>query len=87
MAVLAHPGRLDSFAMLEDLVEAGLDGLEVNHPAHASHHKDLIRICGDRYELLLTGGSDFHGDYSEVSIALGRYLCPPRTVRHIIGQK
>ena len=68
-------------------MDAGLDGLEVNHPAHTSHHKHLIRTYGDRYELFLTGGSDFHGDYSEVPIALGRYLCPPRTVRLIIGQK
>jgi len=80
-AVLAHPGQLDSFALIDSLVSAGLDGIEINHQAHTRAHKALIRHYRDRYDLLLTGGSDFHGAFGEVSVALGQYLCPPSSVR------
>jgi predicted metal-dependent phosphoesterase TrpH len=83
-AVLAHPGQLDSFALLDDLVGAGLDGVEINHPAHTRAHKDFIRSLQRRYSLFLTGGSDFHGAYGEAPLMLGQYLCPPSGLGRLI---
>jgi predicted metal-dependent phosphoesterase TrpH len=34
LAVLAHPGRLHDESVIAELVEAGLDGLEVFYPSH-----------------------------------------------------
>lgn len=62
LAVLAHPPVYDSFDLLEELAEKGLlDGVEVAHPAiHGDMGKQLEELA-DRYGLLKTGGSDFHG--------------------------
>lgn len=62
--VWAHPylfGGGSVEEVLPELVEAGLMGLEVYHPNHRrSQQKRLLELC-DRYNLLVTGGSDYHG--------------------------
>jgi hypothetical protein len=44
------------------LVAAGLDGLEVQHPSHTPNQRRRLRRLAAEYELVATGGSDFHGD-------------------------
>lgn len=62
--VWAHPYLFRGGSVeqtLPELVEAGLKGLEVYHPGHsASDIRRLESFC-DRYGLLKTGGSDYHG--------------------------
>ncbi len=36
--MLAHPGQMDNFSAIEEMVKVGLDGIEVYHP---SHNKEL----------------------------------------------
>lgn len=61
IAVLAHPGQLDSFDILPELVAHGLDGIEVYHFDHTP--EDIIKAmeCARDYHLLIFGGSDYHG--------------------------
>lgn len=67
LAILAHP-YLYGFKehkvkkMLEDLKEAGLDGLEAYHSSANQGQINLLREYGKRYHLLISGGSDFHGN-------------------------
>lgn len=63
MAVAAHPSKSSCLPVIEDLVKTGLDGLEINHPDHNESEQQMIRQLADRYNLILTGGSDFHGRY------------------------
>lgn len=66
--VWAHPylfrgGTVET--VLPELVEAGLMGIEVYHPNHSpSDERKLEDLC-DRYNLLMTGGSDYHGPSEE----------------------
>ncbi|MEM9162568.1 MAG: PHP domain-containing protein [Cyanobacteria bacterium P01_F01_bin.4] len=47
--------------VLPELVEAGLMGVEVYHPNHSpSDRRHLEDLCA-QYDLLMTGGSDYHG--------------------------
>jgi len=75
--VLAHPMRITrDKAVLETLIShlkaCGLMGLEVYHPsASRSEAKWLQRIARDQ-SLLVTGGSDFHGERGMHS-GLGEY--------------
>lgn len=80
IAVLAHPGQLDSFDLIPDLVLNGLDGLEINHPSHSD--EDMVKIMefSEIYGLILTGGSDFHGVYSEGNATVGDVECPIETL-------
>lgn len=74
-AVLAHPYQLNfSDEKLEETVarlkEAGLDGLECYYPKHTQemvgHYLDLAK----KYQLHISGGSDFHGERVKPDIAL-----------------
>jgi predicted metal-dependent phosphoesterase TrpH len=77
VAVLAHPVQLraENDAQLErtvkDLVDLGLEGIEV---IHSDHDEAMVEKCShlaDRFGLLKTGGSDFHGS-NKKDIQLGR---------------
>lgn len=71
VGVLAHPGHWTPGACIRRLVEAGLDGIEVVHPAHdASLRKYYERLARGR-GLLETGGSDYHGGTPEEEEHLG----------------
>jgi predicted metal-dependent phosphoesterase TrpH len=62
--VWAHPYLFrggDVEVVLQELIAAGLMGVEVYHPSHTpSETKKLETFCA-QYGLLMTGGSDYHG--------------------------
>jgi predicted metal-dependent phosphoesterase TrpH len=61
LAVMAHPGLNRTDEIIPELVEAGLDGLEVFHTKHtASQAGHYVRLAKE-FNLLVTGGSDCHG--------------------------
>lgn len=63
--VLAHPGETDSFDILPDLVERGLRGIEVVHPSHGPEDREKAKALAQKYKLIETGGSDYHGDFGK----------------------
>jgi predicted metal-dependent phosphoesterase TrpH len=72
VASLAHPGRVrDVDSIIGDLVDAGLGCIEAYHSSHdeaaQSHFLDVAR----RFELGVTGGSDFHGDGTRLAECFG----------------
>lgn len=75
--VVAHPGA-DGKAYLHKLVSMGLRGVEVYHPDHNPELTRYYRHQAARYDLLITGGSDFHGDSSYRRGQLGGITLPYR---------
>ena len=61
VSVIAHPGPLMPDRIIEELVEAGLRGIEVWHPQHNSATVRRYRALAQKFGLVETGGSDFHG--------------------------
>lgn len=61
---LAHPGQTRVDGRIEDYARAGLDALEIYHPDHNAESTGRYREIAARLHLLVTGGSDFHGDAS-----------------------
>lgn len=65
--VLAHPYslKLDDPEILghtlRNLVDLGLQGIEVYYPEHTREQTDLYRHLAARFDLAVTGGTDFHG--------------------------
>jgi predicted metal-dependent phosphoesterase TrpH len=59
VAVLAHPGRLRTPALIDELAEE-LDGLEVFYPKHDAEEVASFRASAKRYGLAMTAGADFH---------------------------
>ena len=74
LAVLAHPGQQQNFWLIPKLVDAGLDGLELNHHRHSDTDRKIIREYAGRYSLFLTGGSDYHGRYEPLPFGIGDFL-------------
>ncbi|MBI2188243.1 MAG: PHP domain-containing protein [Acidobacteria bacterium] len=62
LASLAHPGKLRREPPIAPLVEAGLDAIEVFHPDHDAALVERYVGMARQFGLLMTGGSDFHGD-------------------------
>ncbi|MBN2017036.1 MAG: PHP domain-containing protein [Candidatus Cloacimonetes bacterium] len=61
IAILAHPGVIKNDFIIADLVDFGLDGLEVFYPLHSQYQRQNYIELAERYGLLMTGGSDYHG--------------------------
>lgn len=67
VVVLAHPRRLgldetQMYALLEELISYGLDGVEAYHPSASRTDARSLADYARRHGLLVTGGSDYHGD-------------------------
>jgi len=60
LPVLAHPGRLKDDAIIDELIEHGLGGLEVFYPTHNASQTAMFRERAGRNGLVMTAGSDFH---------------------------
>ena len=61
VAVLAHPGLNRTDEVIPGMVEAGLDGIECFHTKHSTATAERYLEIADRYQLMVTGGSDCHG--------------------------
>jgi hypothetical protein len=73
LACLAHPGQNLTEPIILDVIKAGVDGIEVVHPKHTYSQREFYRQLAKTYNLLETGGSDFHGGRKEDE-KLGDYL-------------
>lgn len=82
LPVLAHPIQLryQNDAQLErvvkDLLDMGLAGIEVIHSDHDGHMVEQYTALADRFGLIKTGGSDFHGANKKIDLgnAAGRRI-------------
>ena len=79
IAVLAHPCRLELsdmalHALVEELVSYGLRGVEVYHPSASPSAIVQLLSIAKHYDLLVTGGSDCHGEWNKRKI--GEYPSP-----------
>ncbi|MET4588973.1 PHP domain-containing protein [Arthrobacter sp. 754] len=64
--VFAHPvasarGRIVGERTYLDMIDAGLAGLEINHRDNPAEGRAFLHKLAERYGLLITGSSDYHG--------------------------
>jgi len=79
VAVLAHPNtlNLNGYSELENLIvrliEGGLKGIEVFYPEHSTLEVAQYKTLAERYGLVMTGGTDYHGiEKNGLDIGVGR---------------
>jgi predicted metal-dependent phosphoesterase TrpH len=73
VSVFAHPraekrGRIVTDDLIAELAEAGLHGIEVDHPDHEPAAREHLRRLATELGLLTTGSSDFHGTHKTARI-------------------
>ena len=85
VAVMAHPVYYNSLDLLEELAQKGkLDGVEVYHyTADEEQQKKLLDIAA-RYDLIVTGGSDFHGLYNAKPTHIGSNVTDKENIDRIL---
>ena len=62
VASLAHPGYRPQDEIVPGLVDAGLTAIEVFHSSHDGAAQERYLAMAAQYGLLVTGGSDYHGE-------------------------
>lgn len=68
-----NAGKLPAFKkLLDEFIGYGLDGVEVDHPEHTEEDKKILLDLAIKKELLISGGSDFHGLSVHTHRALGK---------------
>lgn len=85
VAVMAHPMKYDSVELLEELAQNGkIDGVEAYHySADENQQEEIVKIA-EKYGLIVTGGSDFHGLYNERPTHIGNYYTSKDNIDRII---
>ena len=88
IAVLAHPSELVDKTLPERLLAAEpFDGIEVWHPsADAQAQSHWLALAKER-ELLVSGGSDFHGIHDRFPTKLGIWQVQYDDVKGVIEWK
>ena len=74
--VLAHPKSLELsekefLILLKEMISCGLKGIEVYHSSHSKEEMNYYLKIANKYGLLISGGSDFHGKTVKPDIELG----------------
>ncbi len=82
LAVLAHPTTLDKSLkrITEDikcLHKHGLDGIEAIYPGHSKKTCKTLFSLAEELDLVITGGSDFHGASKQGINIGGAPVMPP----------
>ncbi|HEY8600993.1 MAG TPA: PHP domain-containing protein [Thermomicrobiales bacterium] len=86
--VLAHPHSADNLnALLPELVAAGLAGIECYYGDYDDLRKREYLALAERYGLVATGGTDFHGTGVAHRRPLGGVWLPPATVAAIATRR
>ncbi|RCW50018.1 PHP domain-containing protein [Paenibacillus prosopidis] len=60
-SVIAHPGLYGNDPLVEDIIRHGAQGIEAYHSDHGIEEEQRYARLADKYHLIVTGGSDFHG--------------------------
>ena len=82
VVVLAHPYVYDSVDLMHELAAEGLlDGIEVWHPSNDEERISTLKEFAQSHRLLMTGGTDFHGLYTDSARSLGSCGAPENTVQ------
>jgi predicted metal-dependent phosphoesterase TrpH len=84
--VLAHPYNLGRDELIPSFMSMGLKGIEVYYPEHSPPVERHYENLAIKYGLLITGGSDFHGE-AKPDVTLGSIKIPYSLVEELYKAK
>lgn len=79
VSILAHPGLIRDKKIIDYCIDQGINGLEGIYPQHSNEDFKYFLEKARERDLILTGGSDFHGDRYE-KLLLGEYYIGRDTI-------
>lgn len=88
IAVMAHPPAYKGYELLEELCQNRLiEGVEAWNPKHTEEDIKKITQIGEHYDLILTGGSDFHGMNTKRATPLMTCTTPDAQIKRLLDYK
>lgn len=88
VVVIAHPQEYDSFDLIDELSDKRLiDGVEVFHPRNNDASRKRLLDVAEKHNLIVTGGSDFHGCYSFTPHPIGYCTTDAANLNRILNFK
>ena len=86
--VLAHPEEYDSLELAQELAEKKLlKGVEIYHPRNSEKTRDVLSELAQKYDLIITGGSDCHGQFSKSPHPIGYCTTDKNNLKKILSYK
>ena len=76
IASLAHPGLLKRDDLIPDMIDAGLTAVEAFHSEHDETTTQRYLEFAERHGILVSGGSDYHGEKERRKAAFGTVGLP-----------
>lgn len=84
IAIMAHSSLYKNEKLITELICEGLDGIEIYHPKHSKRDIELLEEIAKENNLLITGGTDFHGDIDSKYIEIGSFYCEEKSLKKIV---
>lgn len=84
IAVLAHPAKIKTHNLqnlMDALVRAGLGGIECYHSSHTESDSARFAAYAKEKNLLVTGGSDYHGPHMKRVLGLPEFYPSERLLK------
>jgi len=86
LPVLAHPLTVsDPEALVIELKAVGLVGIEAYYKDYSADDVNKLLMLAEKYNLVATGGSDYHGLDTEIEIMIGGVQVPLSAAEHLIA--
>ena len=86
LPVLAHPLTInDPERMIAELKVAGLVGMEVDYDGYAESERNRLARLASKYNLIATGGSDYHGLDDSAETMIGGANVPNESLERLIA--
>lgn len=83
---LAHPGLINNKEILNYCIDVGIDGIEVIHPKHSNRDVLELKSIAKKFNLIETGGSDWHGKMKTGDCVLGKYYINLNNIPEMKGR-
>lgn len=87
--VIAHPCDVENAEeLIKELISYGLRGIEAYHRKHTPAMIEYFCSLAEKYDLIVTGGSDFHApSLFTGQISLGKNFVPPKILEELENEK
>lgn len=87
ISVLAHPSVYDTIPAIPKLIKNGIDGIECWYPRASENDTCILLDYTKKYNLLRTGGTDFHGYSSGMINPIGTCITPDDDLKKLLEYK
>lgn len=87
--VIAHPCDIENAQeLIEELMSYGLRGIEAYHRKHTPAVVEYFCSIAEKYDLVVTGGSDFHSPSLYTGqVIMGKNFVPPKILEELELEK